>query len=78
MVASESSPMFLKSVDYLGEIKDKHFIANFLKEIIDEVGHENIVQIITDNAKNCKGTEKLLKVCFLKYIGLLKYINLHS
>ena len=51
--------MFLKYVDCSGEVKDKHFIANLLKEIIDEVGHENVVQIITDNARNCKGAGEI-------------------
>ena len=59
MVASTSGPIYLKFVDCLGEVKDKHFIANLLKEIIDEVGHENVVQIITDNARNCKGAGEI-------------------
>ena len=40
MVISNGKPMFLKSVDYLGEIKDK-YIANLMKDVINEVGHEN-------------------------------------
>ncbi|XP_057990609.1 uncharacterized protein LOC110669437 [Hevea brasiliensis] len=36
MVVSESGPMFIKSVDCSGEVKDKQFIANLLKEVIDE------------------------------------------
>lgn len=33
--------------------KNINFIANLIKEIIQEVGSENIVQIITDNAPVC-------------------------
>ncbi|XP_058006466.1 uncharacterized protein LOC110637620 [Hevea brasiliensis] len=54
MVVSESGPMFIKSVDCSGEVKDKQFIANLLKEVIDEVGHQKVLQVITDNASNYK------------------------
>ncbi|GMI75200.1 hypothetical protein like AT1G79740 [Hibiscus trionum] len=55
MATSGNGPMFLKAVNCFGEVKDKFFIANLMKEVIDEVGHQNVVQIITDNAANCKG-----------------------
>ncbi|KAK9028248.1 hypothetical protein V6N11_068056 [Hibiscus sabdariffa] len=55
MATSGNGHMFLKAVNCFGEIKDKFFIANLMKEVIDEVGHQNVVQIITDNASNCKG-----------------------
>lgn len=64
MVASESGPMFLKSVDCSGEVKDKYFIADLLKEVINEVGNENVVQIITDNARNCKGAGEIIQGMF--------------
>ena len=31
--------MFLKAINCFGEVKDKHFIANLMKEVIQEVGH---------------------------------------
>ncbi|KAA0054527.1 DNA/RNA polymerases superfamily protein [Cucumis melo var. makuwa] len=40
MTISNGKPMFLKSVDCSGEIKDKYFIANLMNEVINEVGHE--------------------------------------
>ncbi|KAK9020963.1 hypothetical protein V6N11_010975 [Hibiscus sabdariffa] len=55
MATSGNGPMFLKAVNCFGDVKDKFFIANLMKEVIDEVGHQNVVQIITDNASNCKG-----------------------
>ena len=64
MVAFESGPMFLKSVDCSGEVKDRYFIANLLKEIIDGVGHENIVKISTNKAKNCKGAGEIIEGIF--------------
>ncbi|XP_056167042.1 uncharacterized protein LOC115679450 isoform X2 [Syzygium oleosum] len=61
MAVSDGEPMFIKSVDCSGEIKDMHFIFNSLKEVIDEIGHENVVQVITDNASNCKGAGQLIE-----------------
>ncbi|KAA0037152.1 DUF659 domain-containing protein [Cucumis melo var. makuwa] len=44
MAISKGKSMFLKSVDCSGEIKNKYSIASLMKEVINEVGHENIVQ----------------------------------
>ncbi|XP_061368975.1 uncharacterized protein LOC133311865 [Gastrolobium bilobum] len=55
MAVSDGKTMFLKSVDCSGEIKDKNFIFRLLKEVIQEVREANVVQVITDNAANCKG-----------------------
>ena len=38
METSDSKPMFLKVVDPSGEVKDKYFIANLLKNVVNEVG----------------------------------------
>ena len=46
--------MFLKAVDCEGEQKDAQFIVDILIEVIEFVGAENVVQVITDNAKVCK------------------------
>ena len=54
MVATVSGPMFLKAINCEGEYKDKLFIANKVKETIQEVGPNNVVQVITDNAPVCK------------------------
>ncbi|XP_027342768.1 uncharacterized protein LOC113855350 [Abrus precatorius] len=54
MAASDSGPMFLKAIDGSGEYKDKHYIANLIFSTIDEVGPQNVVQVITDNAPVCK------------------------
>ncbi|KAK8596116.1 hypothetical protein V6N12_064615 [Hibiscus sabdariffa] len=61
MATSGNGPMFLKAVNCFGEVKDKFFIANLMKEVIDEVGHQNVVQIITDNATNCKGAGEIIE-----------------
>ncbi|KAK9019125.1 hypothetical protein V6N11_034164 [Hibiscus sabdariffa] len=61
MATSGNEPMFLKAVNCFGEVKDKFFIANLMKEVIDKVGHQNVVQIITDNASNCKGAGEIIE-----------------
>lgn len=61
MVACETCPMFVKSVDCSGQVKDKDFIATILSEVIDEIDSSNVVQIITDNASNCKAAGELIE-----------------
>ncbi|GAV74567.1 DUF659 domain-containing protein/Dimer_Tnp_hAT domain-containing protein [Cephalotus follicularis] len=61
MAVSDGDAMFLKSVDCSGQTKDMHFIYNLLKEVINEVGYTKVVQVITDNASNCKGVEQLIE-----------------
>ena len=43
MAVSESGPMFIKAIDCSGENKDKYFIANLMKEVINEVGASNVI-----------------------------------
>ncbi|XP_058005468.1 uncharacterized protein LOC131181423 [Hevea brasiliensis] len=64
MVIYESGSMFIKSVDCSDEVKDKQFIANLLKKVIDEVGHQKVVQVITNNASNCKGAGEIIEEMF--------------
>ncbi|XP_038698018.1 uncharacterized protein LOC119995576 [Tripterygium wilfordii] len=61
MAVTKSGPMFLKAVDCPGEIKDKYFIFGLMKEVIEEVGPQNVVQVITDNAKNYAGAGLLIE-----------------
>ena len=68
MVVSDGGPMFIKAIDGSGEFKDKHYIAGVLKDAIKEIGHEKVIQVITDNA-NVTLLELLLKVSILKYFG---------
>ncbi|KAH1225873.1 hypothetical protein GmHk_11G032676 [Glycine max] len=49
MAVTESEPIFLKAIDCSNEIKDKNFIAKHMREVIIEVGHSNVVQIVMDN-----------------------------
>jgi hypothetical protein len=58
---SESSVMFLRADNCEGQVKTKEYIAEKLKSIIEEVGRHNVVQIISDNAANCKGVGLLIE-----------------
>jgi len=64
MTVTESGPMFLKSIDASDEIKDKDFIARHMRDVIVEVGSNNVVQIITDNAIVCKAAGMLIELEF--------------
>ncbi|PRQ53660.1 putative ribonuclease H-like domain-containing protein [Rosa chinensis] len=54
MVYSKGSTVFLKSVDASHMKKNAQYIELLLDEIIQDVGPENVVQIVTDNASAFK------------------------
>lgn len=57
-------PMFLKAIDGSGEYKDKYYIANLILITTDEVGPQNVVQLImrlTDNASVCKVVDSIVE-----------------
>ncbi|KAH7565899.1 hypothetical protein JRO89_XS08G0035200 [Xanthoceras sorbifolium] len=64
MDVCESGPMFLRAVNCEGEYKDNHFITNLLIESIREIGPQNVVQVITDNAAACKAAGLLVEAKF--------------
>ena len=64
MATTESGSVFLKSINRYGEIKDKDFIAKHIRDVIMEVGQNNVVQIITDNADVCKAAGMLIELEF--------------
>ena len=52
LVSSPKGVMFLKCHDTTGKTKDGPYLMGLFKEAIDEVGRENVVQIVTDSASN--------------------------
>jgi hypothetical protein len=54
IASSPKGAMFLRAKDCSGEVKDSNFIAEILIVAIEQVGPENVVQVITDNAPVCK------------------------
>jgi hypothetical protein len=61
IVVSEKAPMFLRADNCEGEYKSKEYIADKLRGILGEAGQKNVVQIIADNASNCKGAGLLIE-----------------
>ena len=53
--------VFMKAIDRSGEFKDKHYIVGVLKDVIKEIGHEKVVQVIIDNASVMKSTRALIE-----------------
>ena len=60
MVYSKGSTIFFKSVDASDKIKDNKYIYGLLKDVIKEVGEENVMQIVTDNGSAFVKARKLL------------------
>ncbi|XP_065617012.1 uncharacterized protein LOC111988682 [Quercus suber] len=61
MAVSDGGLVFIKAIDGSGEFKDKHYIAGVLKDAIKEIGHEKVVQVITDNASEMKSAGALIE-----------------
>ncbi|XP_047309896.1 uncharacterized protein LOC124913349 [Impatiens glandulifera] len=64
MVVTKNGPMFLKAVNCEGEYKDKFYISSLIKEVIMQVGPQNVVQVITDNAPVCKAAGMLIETMY--------------
>ncbi|CAA0809034.1 Unknown protein [Striga hermonthica] len=64
MAASESGALFLSSTNASGEVKDAEYVANIFIRAIEDVGPNNVVQVITDNASNYKAAGGIIE---LKY-----------
>ncbi|XP_049936769.1 uncharacterized protein LOC126410604 [Nymphaea colorata] len=54
IATSANGPIFLKAIDASGEYKSAEYLKGLFMEIIEEVGKENVVQLITDNAPVCR------------------------
>ncbi|XP_024007919.1 uncharacterized protein LOC112083929 [Eutrema salsugineum] len=61
MATSENGTVFIKPVNCFGEVKDRLFILGLMEEVINEVGKQNIVQIVTDKAANCKAAREIIE-----------------
>lgn len=61
MVSSLNGPVFLKAVDTLGEYKDAQFMGELFIKVVEDVGVESCVQIITYNAPVCKAAGMIVE-----------------
>ncbi|XP_050373310.1 uncharacterized protein LOC126790965 [Argentina anserina] len=60
LVNSPKGTWFLKSVDVLDTIKNGELMLNYLDRVVEEVGENNGIQVVTDNASNYKWAGKEL------------------
>ena len=58
LVNSPKGTFFLKSVDVSDSIKNGELIFMYLDDVISEIGEENVIQIVTYNATNCRNAGK--------------------
>jgi len=53
---------FWKSIDVTGKIQDHHLILKEITIVLNDIGPEDVIQIVTDNGSNFKKACKLLDV----------------
>eukprot|EP00253_Pinus_taeda_P019274 PITA_19274 len=61
LVVSVSGAIFLNAYDYSKKFKTGINIAEALLETIDCIGPYNVIQVITDNAPNCKSAGEIIE-----------------
>ncbi|KAK2637668.1 hypothetical protein Ddye_025463 [Dipteronia dyeriana] len=60
LVNNPKGTMFLKSIDASDAVKDVELIFKLLDSVVEEVGEDIVVQVVTDNASAYKATGRLL------------------
>ncbi|KAK1584274.1 hypothetical protein Q3G72_031480 [Acer saccharum] len=60
LVNNPYGTMFLKSVDVSDTINYATLLFNLLDRVVEEVGEDLVVQVVTDNASNCKKAGEML------------------
>ncbi|XP_074304319.1 uncharacterized protein LOC141639034 [Silene latifolia] len=58
IASNNRGSMFMYADDFSGQEKTGKNIANYLLKSIDEIGPSNVLQVVTDNAANCKAAGK--------------------
>jgi hypothetical protein len=61
LIAFPKETMFLKSVDASDQVKDAHLLFCLLDEVVEEVGMQNVVQVIIENASNYVAAGRMLE-----------------
>lgn len=59
LVSCPVDTMFLKSMDASDKVNIAQLICEMMEEVIQEVGEEHVVQIVTDNAANYMAVGRL-------------------
>ncbi|KAK1588359.1 hypothetical protein Q3G72_022456 [Acer saccharum] len=52
--------VFLKSIDASDVVKNATLLFNLLDSVVEEVGEDFVVQVVTDNASNYKKAGEML------------------
>ena len=61
LAVSVSGAIFLSAYDYSDKFKTAINIAEALLETIDRIGPYNVIQVITDNAANCRAVGAIIE-----------------
>ncbi|XP_028755565.1 uncharacterized protein LOC114714940 [Neltuma alba] len=61
LVNNPSGTVFLKSVDTSSVIKDAKQMFELLDNLVEEIGEDNVVQVVTDGASNLVAAGKMLE-----------------
>ncbi|RDX87052.1 hypothetical protein CR513_31527, partial [Mucuna pruriens] len=75
---SPSGSVFLKSIDTSDVIKDDQKIFELLDNIVEEIGEENVVQVVTNNASNLVATGRIELSVFYNTISNAKKITTYK
>eukprot|EP00253_Pinus_taeda_P031114 PITA_31114 len=62
LVSCPAGTMFLKSVDASDKVKTAQLSCEMMEEVVQEVGEEHVVQIVTDNAANYMAAGRLFEI----------------
>ena len=49
---SPKGSVFIRSMDVSNVVKDANLLFKILDDLVEEVGEENVVQVVIDNASN--------------------------
>jgi hypothetical protein len=60
LVHSPKGTVFLKSIDASDITKTADKVFKMIDDVVEEIGEENVVQVVTDNAANYKAAGELL------------------
>ena len=58
---SPKGAIFFRAIDCEGQVKDSQFISRIVIEAIEMVDSDNVVQVVRDNAKNCRRASALVE-----------------
>lgn len=64
IITCTEGPFFLRAIDCSGHQKDVDFQFNILRDAIEEVGPQNVVQVVTDAAPVCRVAGRLIKTAY--------------